>query len=260
MTIAGTVAVGVRDGRARPDLGPPTSRSRRTRSRSRCASRPAVLGMYSGARRAAAARETRAARRGRRGRGAPADRARAARRGRPRRVADGRAGAGARRDRRARARADRRDRRPRPPHDGRAAPHAAGAARRRRTPNAPGAGLADLDELSTRARLRACRSPSRSTARRASSRRGVDQSAYRIVQEAVTNVVKHADRAPTTITLGYGDEALELTIARRGRRLTGDGGHGLVGMRERAELFGGTLDAGPRDGHGFEVRAVLPYR
>ena len=88
----------------------------------------------------------------------------------------------------------------------------------------------------------------------------VDQSAYRIVQEAVTNVVKHADRAQTTITLGYRPDALELTIADAGGGVpAGTSGHGLVGMRERAALFGGTLTAGARDGQGFEVRAVLPY-
>ena len=90
----------------------------------------------------------------------------------------------------------------------------------------------------------------------------VDLSAYRIVQEALTNVVKHADGAPTMVTLGYRPEALELTIADSGDGAPASaspGGHGLVGMRERAALFGGTLTAGPRDGHGFEVRASLPY-
>jgi signal transduction histidine kinase len=89
----------------------------------------------------------------------------------------------------------------------------------------------------------------------------VELSAYRIVQEALTNVVKHAGRAHTTITLGYRPDALELTIADRGDlppQATA-GGHGLVGMRERAALFGGTLTAGPRAGRGFEVRALLPY-
>jgi signal transduction histidine kinase len=125
--------------------------------------------------------------------------------------------------------------------------------------NAPG-GLADLDDLLDRVRAAgvpvtvAIDGPPRTLAR------GVDQSAYRIVQEAVTNVVKHADRAPTTITLAYRDDALELTILDAGGGAPGEGGHGLVGMRERAELFGGTLTAGPRDGHGFEVRAILPYR
>jgi signal transduction histidine kinase len=90
----------------------------------------------------------------------------------------------------------------------------------------------------------------------------VDLSAYRIVQEALTNVVKHAGRAHTTVTLGYKPDALELTIADSGDtppQLTGVGGHGLVGMRERVALFGGTLTAGPRAGRGFEVRASLPY-
>jgi signal transduction histidine kinase len=89
----------------------------------------------------------------------------------------------------------------------------------------------------------------------------VDLSAYRIVQEALTNVVKHAGRAHTTVTLGYRPGALELTIADTGDGppSRGPGGHGLVGMRERAALFGGTLVAGPRDGRGFEVHASLPY-
>jgi signal transduction histidine kinase len=89
----------------------------------------------------------------------------------------------------------------------------------------------------------------------------VDLSAYRIVQEALTNVVKHAGRAHTTVTLAYRPDALELTIADCGEAPPREtaGGHGLVGMRERAALFGGTLTAGPRAGHGFEVRASLPY-
>jgi signal transduction histidine kinase len=94
------------------------------------------------------------------------------------------------------------------------------------------------------------------------ARQSVDLSAYRIVQEALTNVVKHAGRAHTTVTLGYRPDALELTIADSGNgapSTASAGGHGLVGMRERAAMFGGTLTAGPRDGHGFEVRASLPY-
>ncbi len=123
----------------------------------------------------------------------------------------------------------------------------------------PGTGLADLDELVDRAR--AAGVPLSVTVDGAPRELApaVDQSAYRIVQEAVTNVVKHADRAQTTITLGYGAAALELRIADAGGGVpAGTPGHGLVGMRERAELFGGTLTAGPRNG-GFEVRAVLPY-
>jgi signal transduction histidine kinase len=88
----------------------------------------------------------------------------------------------------------------------------------------------------------------------------VDLSAFRIVQEALTNVVKHAGRAPTSVTIAYGPEALELTIVDSGDGPpAGPAGHGLIGMRERTALFGGTLTAGPRAGAGFEVRASLPY-
>jgi signal transduction histidine kinase len=124
----------------------------------------------------------------------------------------------------------------------------------------PGAGLDDLDELVELARASGLPLTVVVDGAPRELEPMLDQSAYRIVQEAVTNVVKHAHRAPTTVTLGYGDRALELTIADEGEVGPVDHrGHGLVGMRERAELFGGTLDAGPRDGHGFQVRAVLPY-
>jgi signal transduction histidine kinase len=124
--------------------------------------------------------------------------------------------------------------------------------------SAPG-GLADLDDLLDRVRAAGVPVTVAVDGAPRELGRGVDQSAYRIVQEAVTNIVKHADRAPTTITLAYRDDALELTIVDAGGGSPGDGGHGLAGMRERAELFGGTLTAGPSDGHGFEVRAILPY-
>ncbi|HEY5197477.1 MAG TPA: histidine kinase [Solirubrobacteraceae bacterium] len=98
----------------------------------------------------------------------------------------------------------------------------------------------------------------------------VELSAFRIVQEALTNVIKHAGRAHTHVTVGYRPGGLELRITDTGhRRLPGpladgddaapSGGHGVIGMRERAALFGGTLTALPRLDHGFEVTAVLPY-
>ena len=88
----------------------------------------------------------------------------------------------------------------------------------------------------------------------------LDASAYRIVQEAVTNVIRHAGGAAAAVTVHYGDEALELRVSDEGgERRSGSGGHGLVGMRERVAAFNGTLQAGPRE-HGFEVRAELPYR
>jgi signal transduction histidine kinase len=98
----------------------------------------------------------------------------------------------------------------------------------------------------------------------------VELSAFRIVQEALTNVIKHAGRAHTVVTVSYRPDGLELRITDSGRgRLPTPGagddgpihsdGHGVIGMRERASLFGGTLTALPRRDHGFEVTAVLPY-
>jgi signal transduction histidine kinase len=91
-----------------------------------------------------------------------------------------------------------------------------------------------------------------------------DLSAYRIVQEALTNVVRHAGPTHARVRIRYrpGELSLEVTddgprgqaprpIARAG------GGHGLIGMRERAALFGGRVEAG-RHGSGFRVRAVVP--
>ena len=81
------------------------------------------------------------------------------------------------------------------------------------------------------------------------------------MQEALTNVARHAGGASTEVTIRYGDAALELLVVDAGgAAANGRGsGHGLVGMRERAALFGGTLDAGPVPGGGFRVHAVLPY-
>ena len=88
----------------------------------------------------------------------------------------------------------------------------------------------------------------------------VDLSAYRIVQEALTNVVRHAGPAHATVTVHYGPEGVGLEVADDGVGPYGDGrgGLGLTGMRERATLLGGDFDAGPRPGGGFAVRARLP--
>jgi signal transduction histidine kinase len=96
---------------------------------------------------------------------------------------------------------------------------------------------------------------------------GIDLSAYRIVQEALTNSLKHAGPARATVRVCYGRQALEVQVwddgrGRNGRvaedgRLDGDG-HGLIGMRERVALFGGALEVGPRPGGGFRVAARLP--
>jgi signal transduction histidine kinase len=91
---------------------------------------------------------------------------------------------------------------------------------------------------------------------------GVDLSAYRIVQEALTNSLRHAGGATARVVVRYEPDALELEIADDGPGPPEDseasGGHGLIGMRERVQLFGGELEAGPRPGGGFLVRARLP--
>jgi signal transduction histidine kinase len=90
---------------------------------------------------------------------------------------------------------------------------------------------------------------------------GVDLSAYRIVQEALTNSLRHAGGASARVLVRYEPDALELEIADDGLGPPEDpeaGGHGLIGMRERVQLFGGELEAGPSPGGGFLVRARLP--
>ena len=96
---------------------------------------------------------------------------------------------------------------------------------------------------------------------------GVDLSAYRIVQEALTNVVKHAGSGRARVLVRYGEHDLEVQVRDEGGAGPGlagpaDGraGQGLVGMRERVNLFGGELRAGPRPGGGFTVDARLPLR
>jgi signal transduction histidine kinase len=130
---------------------------------------------------------------------------------------------------------------------------------------APVPGLADLDGLLAEVakaglgvRLRVEGTPSPLPA-------GVDLSAYRIVQEALTNVVKHAGPARAQVVVGYGDRDVTVEVTDDGRGVaapTGDGqarvGHGLIGMRERVAVFGGDLEAGPRPGGGFRVAARLP--
>jgi signal transduction histidine kinase len=91
---------------------------------------------------------------------------------------------------------------------------------------------------------------------------GVDLSAYRIVQEALTNALRHAGGASARVVVRYEPDAVELEIGDHGpgplEASPASGGQGLIGMRERVQLFGGELVAGPRPGGGFVVLARLP--
>jgi signal transduction histidine kinase len=90
---------------------------------------------------------------------------------------------------------------------------------------------------------------------------GIDLAAYRIVQEALTNARRHAPDANVDVELTYRDAALDLRVRDYGPGAPGGEpveGHGLMGMRERAALAGGTFSAGPAEGGGFEVDVTLP--
>lgn len=91
---------------------------------------------------------------------------------------------------------------------------------------------------------------------------GLDLAAYRVVQEALTNVLKHAHARRADVTVEHRGAELLVRVVDDGNGSaaapTGGGGHGLVGMRERVTVFGGHLVAGPRPGGGFGVEAVLP--
>jgi len=89
---------------------------------------------------------------------------------------------------------------------------------------------------------------------------GVDLSAYRIVQEALTNTLKHAHATQADVSLRYGETDLDVEVRDNGSGSGngGGGGRGLVGMRERVVVFGGSLDAGPAPGGGFAVAASFP--
>jgi signal transduction histidine kinase len=95
---------------------------------------------------------------------------------------------------------------------------------------------------------------------------GVDLAAYRIVQEALTNVLKHASASHAVVRVGYRPDAIELEVLDDGHGPLGAGnggtgtGQGLIGMRERASLYGGVVEARPRTEGGFAVRARLPVR
>ncbi|GAA4147643.1 sensor histidine kinase [Actinomadura keratinilytica] len=131
-------------------------------------------------------------------------------------------------------------------------------------PRSPTAGLARLEDLLDRARSAGLDVRAEITGERRPLPAGTDLAAYRIVQESLTNVSRHAGPGPVTVRvrLDYGEHEISVRVEDDGRgvSLLDDhaGGSGIRGMRERAAALGGTFAAGPRPGGGFAVRATLP--
>ncbi len=124
----------------------------------------------------------------------------------------------------------------------------------------PQPGLDRLDELTGSLRTGGLDVVVRREGAPAALPAGLDLSAYRIVQEALTNTLRHARATHAEVTVSYLPGELEVEVRDDGRAApsNGTGGHGLVGMRERAALLGGTLEAGPLPGGGYRVCARLP--
>jgi signal transduction histidine kinase len=124
----------------------------------------------------------------------------------------------------------------------------------------PSPGLARLDELAERMRAAGVPVELVVSGDRRPLAPGVDLCAFRVVQEGLTNVLKHAAPARVTVILRYEQNRLIVTVTDDGRTSTTGGteGHGLIGMAERAKLYGGTLSTGPRTGGGFEVVLSVP--
>jgi signal transduction histidine kinase len=130
-----------------------------------------------------------------------------------------------------------------------------------------GSGLSQLDGLMARARAAGLPVTLSVTGAKRPLPSDVDQAAYRIVQEALTNVSRHAGHASASVRLHYTPETLSIQVdndgegtgTQAGARPPGPG-LGLVGMRERVSALGGQLRAGPQNGGGFQVRAELPAR
>jgi len=127
---------------------------------------------------------------------------------------------------------------------------------------APQPGLARLDALAGQVRVAGLAVELRVEGEPFPLPSGADMSAYRIVQEALTNTLKHAHAKRASVLVRYGRDAVDLEVRDDGRGLVdggdGSGGRGIIGMRERAALYGGDLRAGPEPGGGFVVQAHIP--
>jgi signal transduction histidine kinase len=128
---------------------------------------------------------------------------------------------------------------------------------------APQPGLDDLPTLASQVREAGLPVELHVEGERRGLPAGIELSAYRIVQEALTNALKHAGDARAEVHVRYGPDLLEIEIVDDGAEAPASapgGGHGLVGMRERVALYGGRFDAGRRASGGFAVRVLLPIR
>lgn len=135
-------------------------------------------------------------------------------------------------------------------------------------PTEPASGLARLDELISSFAATGLNVTCHVTGEARPLPEAVDLTAYRVIQESLTNTAKHAAGASASVRLAFRPDVLALTVEDDGRggtedearpaRAGGDPGHGLIGMRERAAAVGGWVSAGPRDGGGFQVLAELP--
>ncbi|GAA0942819.1 hypothetical protein GCM10009550_14280 [Actinocorallia libanotica] len=125
----------------------------------------------------------------------------------------------------------------------------------------PASGLADLERLAATTAAAGVHVDVRRSGRRDPLPAEIDLSAFRIVQEAVTNVVRHAGTGGCRVSIEHREDELAIEIVDSGRGGTGlGGGHGIVGMRERVGLLHGDFTAGPRPEGGFRVAARLPVR
>ena len=127
-------------------------------------------------------------------------------------------------------------------------------------PTSPAPGLGQLDALITSTRQAGLPIQVTTSGTRQQLPATVDVAAYRILQESLTNALRYAAPATAQVTVDYGPGTLSLTVSDEGTTSTSttSTGHGIAGMRERAAAVGGTLHAGPRQPHGFTVRAELP--
>lgn len=126
-------------------------------------------------------------------------------------------------------------------------------------PRTPAPGLRDLDELVERTSNAGFEVVKRVEGRERPVPRAVGLAAFRIVQEALTNSARHSGSSAAEVVVRFDDGWLEVRVEDRGRGgPVGEGGRGLVGMRERASALGGSIEAGPRPEGGFRVRAMLP--